>query len=144
MQRDLDLLRRALLGALALSLLIAVAGGWTIARGALRPVDLMAAQARGISERTSGMRLAAPHPDDELGQLARAFNDLLARLESALSQQRRFMADASHELRTPVSVARTAVDVALGRSGRTEEEYRDCLAVVAEQTRRLPASWRTC
>ncbi|HSB62329.1 MAG TPA: HAMP domain-containing sensor histidine kinase, partial [Vicinamibacteria bacterium] len=74
---------------------------------------------------------------DELGLLARAFNDLLARLESALSQQRRFMADASHELRTPVSISRTAIEVTLGRRGRPEDEYRDCLGVVAGQMRRL-------
>ena len=64
-------------------------------------------------------------------------NDLLARLEGALSQQRQFMADASHELRTPVSVSRTAIEVTLGRSGRHEDEYRESLGIVAEQVRRL-------
>jgi signal transduction histidine kinase len=126
-----------LLGSFLFALLLAVVGGWAIARAALQPVTLMAAQARRITDRTPGFRLSSPNPKDELGLLAKAFNDLLARLESALSQQRQFMADASHELRTPVSIARTALEVTLSRSGRPEEEYRDSLGVVAGQMRRL-------
>ena len=135
--RELLGLRRALLGSILLALLLAVIGGWAIARAALRPVEGMAAQARRITDRTPGDRLSSPHPKDELGQLAQAFNDLLGRLERALAQQRQFMADASHELRTPVSIARTAIDVTLSREGRLEEEYRDSLGVVREQMRRL-------
>ena len=136
-ERELLGLRRALLGSVLFALLLAVIGGWAIARAALRPVELMAAQARRITDRTPGDRLSAPHPQDELGQLAQAFNDLLGRLERALAQQREFMADASHELRTPVSIARTAIDVTLSREGRLEDEYRDSLGVVREQMRRL-------
>jgi heavy metal sensor kinase len=134
---ELARLRHALLGSFLFALLLAVVGGWAIARAALQPVTLMAAQARRITDRTPGFRLSSPNPKDELGLLAKAFNDLLARLESALSQQRQFMADASHELRTPVSIARTALEVTLSRSGRPEEEYRDSLGVVAGQMRRL-------
>jgi len=137
LQRELAGLRRALGGSVVFGLLLAASGGWWIARAGLRPVTLMAAQAQRITDRTPGFRLSAPCPRDELGLLAGAFNDLLVRLESALAQQRQFMADASHELRTPVSVARTAIDVTLGRHGRSEEEYRDSLAVVGEQMRRL-------
>jgi heavy metal sensor kinase len=136
-ESELAALRRALLGSLLFALLLAAAGGWWIARAALRPVELMAARARRVTERTPGFRLDAPNPKDELGLLANAFNDLLARLETALSQQRQFMADASHELRTPVSIGRTAIEVTLARTGRAEEEYRDSLRVVAEQMRRL-------
>ena len=130
-------LRRALLvGALA-ALALATAGGLWIARRALRPLARMATDARGITEHTHGARLQAPATRDELGVLGDAFNELLGRLEGALAQQRRFMADASHELRTPVSVARTAIEVGLARSGRPEAEYRDSLRVVEEQMRRL-------
>jgi two-component system, OmpR family, sensor histidine kinase VanS len=59
--------------------------------------------------------LDAPAVADELGQLARAFNRLLDRLRAALQMQRQFMADASHELRTPVSVIQTAAEVTLER-----------------------------
>ena len=68
---------------------------------------------------------------------ARQANDLLGRLNLALDQQRRFMADASHELRTPVSVVRTTADVTLAREGRSEQDYRESFAIVSEQARRL-------
>ena len=74
---------------------------------------------------------------DELGQLARAFNALVARLRAALRTEQQFMADASHELRTPVSVVRTAADVALGRDHREEGEYREALAITGAQAKRL-------
>jgi two-component system OmpR family sensor kinase len=62
---------------------------------------------------------------------------VLDRLGSALSTQRRFMADASHELRTPVSIMRTAADVTLSRPARDEEEYREALGAVSQQASRL-------
>jgi len=135
--RELASLRRALAGSVLFALLLAAGGGRWIARAALSPVTLMAAQVRRITDRTPDFQLTAPNPRDELGLLARAFNELLVRLESALSQQRQFMADASHELRTPVSIARTAIEVTLGRQGRPEDEYRDALRVVHDQMRRL-------
>jgi len=64
-------------------------------------------------------------------------DEMIARLDAALRAQRQFMADASHELRTPVSVVRTAADVTLGRDRRTEAEYREALEIVAAQGRQL-------
>jgi heavy metal sensor kinase len=136
-EQELLELRRAMASSALVALLLAAGGGWWIARGALRPVTAMAAQASRISDRTPGQRLEARNREDELGRLAGAFNDLLARLESALSTQRQFMADAAHELRTPVSVARTTAEVALSRQRRGEDEYREALGVVADQMRRL-------
>ena len=74
---------------------------------------------------------------DELGQLTHAFNGLVARLRAALKTQRQFMADASHELRTPVSIIRSAADVALSRDERSESEYRETIATAREQAQRL-------
>jgi signal transduction histidine kinase len=72
-----------------------------------------------------------------LGQLASTFNELLARLDASFDLQRQFMADASHELRTPLSVMRTTAQVILERPRRDENEYRNALAMIDDQTRRL-------
>ena len=130
-------LRRTLLVGIPLAVGLAAAGGWWIALRALKPVSLMVGQTREITQHTSGFRLRVPRAADELGVLAGAFNELLERLDDALRSQRRFMADASHELRTPVSIVRTAAEVTLSRETRSESEYREALAVVAEHARRL-------
>lgn len=109
---------------------------WTASR-VLRPVTLMAAQADLLSASSPEARLLVSDADDEVGQLGRAFNGVLHRLSTALRTQRQFMADASHELRTPVSVAQTAAEVTLSRDRRDEAEYRDALDIVGTQTRRL-------
>jgi signal transduction histidine kinase len=97
----------------------------------------MAREAAEISESDSTKRLTVPRSRDELRALGRTFNSLLDRLNGVLVRQRAFMADASHELRTPVSVVRSAAEVTLAREPRTEAEYRDALRIVSEQTGRL-------
>jgi signal transduction histidine kinase len=97
----------------------------------------MAASADAIDHRHLDTRLPVPAPPDELRRLAIAFNSLLNRLSESIACQRRFMADASHELRTPVTVARTAAQVTLSSPVRTQSEYREALEIVAVQTGRL-------
>ena len=121
----------------ALALIVAAVGGLVIGRQTLRPLTLMAEQARGVDERNPRARLIVPPVDDELGRLAASFNGLLDRLASALNGQRQFMADASHQLRTPVSIVRTATQVTLSRDGRTGDEYREALTIIGEQSGRL-------
>ena len=118
-------------------LIVAAVGGWFIGRQTLKPLTRMARQAREINERNPTDRLTAPPVNDELGDLAASFNELLDRLAAALNFQRQFMADASHELRTPVSVVRTATQVTLSQHVRTSEEYRESLAIIGEQATRL-------
>ena len=130
-------LRRTLGLGILVALVVAAAGGWLVGRQTLRPLDEMASQAMAIKESTAGDRLHAPHPDDELGRFASAFNGLLDRLVHALQAQRQFMADASHELRTPVSVVRTTAQVALARETRSSEDYREMMTIVGEQAERL-------
>lgn len=130
-----------MIGALALggviALIVAAAGGWLIGRQTLSPLTRMADEARRVNAKNPTERLAVPPVDDELGRLATAFNALLDRLAAALHLQRQFMADASHELRTPVSVVRTATQVALARDSRPADEYRESLVIIGEQATRL-------
>ena len=120
-----------------LALVLAGFGGWVVGRQTLQPLSGMAAQATTISEQDLSARLQASNGGDELGRFAAAFNGLLDRLAAALNAQRQFMADASHELRTPVSVIRTTAQVTLSRETRSEDDYRESLAIVGEQSSRL-------
>jgi signal transduction histidine kinase len=131
------MLRQVVFVAVPIALLLAAIGGWIAATRALRPVARMAAEASAITADDPDARLTIATPHDEMGTLGRAFNALLDRMRAALDQQRRFMADASHELRTPVSVVRTAADVTLGRADRSDEEYRESLGIVGDQARRM-------
>jgi two-component system, OmpR family, sensor kinase len=132
--------RADLVGALAIvippAFVVTAFGAWWVAGRALRPARIMAAEASRFSGDVSGQRLTIDR-QDELGQLGTAFNGVVDRLEAALAVRRQFLADASHELRTPVSISRTAAEVALNREGRTEDEYRDALAVIAKQQTHL-------
>jgi signal transduction histidine kinase len=138
LRREQGEVREALAIGVPIALLLAAAGGLWIASAGLGPVSAMARRAASLPL-TGEDDLGPPARDDELGQLTRAFNALVARLRAALRTQRQFMADASHELRSPVSVIRTAAEVALSREQRPESEYREALAIAAAQSRRLGA-----
>ena len=129
---ELESLRGILTYVVPLSLVIAGLGGWFLARRSLSPVVAMAERARQIGVGSLDARLPVANPRDELGTLAGTFNELLSRLESSVEQQRRFMADASHELRTPVTIARTAASVALQQPTRSEAEYRETLGIIEQ------------
>lgn len=125
--------RNAMLLTMPLLLGLAAAGGSWLATIALRPIAQMAGRASALPVDGS-TDLGDSGRVDELGRLEEAFNGLVARLREALHTQRQFMADASHELRTPVSVIRSVADVTLDRPSRAEPEYRDALALVRAQT----------
>jgi heavy metal sensor kinase len=117
-------------------LLLAAAGGLWLASIGLRPITDMARRAEALAP--GGMEDLGPSDrSDELGQLARAFNGLVERLRQTLRTQRQFMADASHELRTPVSVIQSTADVMLAVDQRPDSEYREALSSVASEARRL-------
>jgi two-component system OmpR family sensor kinase len=120
-----------------LGILLASAGGYFLARKSLAPVASMSQQASKIDATNLDDRLAVVNARDELGTLAQSFNQLLDRLARSIDQQRRFMADASHELRTPIAILRGEADVALSRPERSTGEYRESLQILREEARRL-------
>jgi heavy metal sensor kinase len=134
--RDQREVRQAMVLSIPVALLLAAGGGLWVASVGLRPISAMARRAAALPL-TGEDDLGPPMRADEIGQLTTAFNALVARLRSALRTQRQFMADASHELRNPVSVIRAAADVALSREHRDEAEYREALSMTAAQSRRL-------
>jgi heavy metal sensor kinase len=134
---ELALLRKPLLFAASVALLLAGLGGWLLARKSLAPVVAMAGSARRIGAENLNQQLPIANSRDELGQLGSTFNELLARLRTSFELQRRFMADASHELRTPLSIMRTTASVTLRKPSRGEDEYREAIQMMDEQSRRL-------
>lgn len=133
----LEQARNAFFIAVPLALLLASLGGYFLARKSLAPVLAMSRQAALIGVANLDERLPVPHSRNELSQLAQIFNDLLARLDRSFEQQRRFMADASHELRTPVAIVCGESEVALSSDERSREDYRESLQVVYDEGRRL-------
>jgi heavy metal sensor kinase len=120
-----------LLIAVPLTLLVSAAGGLFLVGRAFQPVDRMIGTAQSIEESDLSLRVAAGS-DDELGRLAHTLNAMLDRLQAAFTRQREFTDDASHELRSPLSVIEAEATLALRRE-RSAAEYRDALAVIAEE-----------
>jgi heavy metal sensor kinase len=136
-QEALEEARAVLLVSIPLVLLLAWAGGYLLARRALAPVVAMSERAARLGAGNLDEALPVTSPRDELGRLALVFNGLLGRLSQAIEQQRQFMADASHELRTPVSILRGEADIALSVEERAPSEYREALGVIGHEARRL-------
>jgi signal transduction histidine kinase len=140
-EKALETLAAALLIGGPLLLLIASGIAYGVARGALRPVEAMREQAAGVSATQTGRRLPLPEARDEVHRLGETLNEMLARLEHALERERRFVADASHELRTPISILKAELELAsdealpaseVHAAARSAGEEADRLAQLAE------------
>ena len=119
-----------------IALLLATLAGYALAGAALRPVDAMRREAAAISAERPGERLSVPPTRDELERLGETLNEMLGRLERALERERGFVAEAGHELRTPLALLRAELDLAL-RHADSEEELRAAVRAASEETDRL-------
>jgi signal transduction histidine kinase len=119
-----------------IAVLAAAAGAWFLAGAALRPVERMRRQVTAITEHGTEATIEPPRTRDELARMTATVNDLLVRLYDARGRDRRLIADAGHELRTPLAVLRTELELA-ARPGRSADDLRDSVQHAALEVDRL-------
>ncbi len=119
------------------ALALASAAGWALAGAALRPVERMRREAAAISV-SDQRRLPVPETGDEIERLGATLNSMLDRLQQAFNRERRFVDDASHELRSPLTILKAELDLALARP-RTPPELEDALRSASVEADRLAA-----
>ena len=117
-------------------ILLAALAGHLMSRKALKPVAALAAKARLINDRNLDTRVPVANSTDEISDLSRTLNQMLERIDKAFASVRAFTGNASHELRTPISLMRMEIDVALYRP-RSADEYRDTLMRLNEEAMRM-------
>ncbi len=137
-EASLDRLRLILLGVGIIGVGLAVAGGWAISSGALRPIARMIETARSIALSRGFSRRVEVRDDagDELAELGRTFNEMLASLDEAYRRQQRFVGDVSHELRTPLTAIQGDLQL-LERGDLSPGERSEILSEALREARRL-------
>ncbi len=121
-----------------LAVILASGVGWFLAKKALSPVDMVTGLARKIEAGSLNERLDVSGPKDELGRLAKTFNDMIARLELSFKQMKQFTADASHELKTPLTVLKGEMEIAL-RTEKTVEGLKEVIKSSLEEIDKMSA-----
>lgn len=120
-----------------IALLLAAFGGYLLAKRTLSPIAAMSCLATRITAANLNERIPIANSDDELGKLAAAFNGVFDRLDKEFERQRNFMADASHELRTPIAIIRGESEIALSDVNRPSDEYLSALRIVNDESSRM-------
>jgi signal transduction histidine kinase len=121
---------------LTITALLGLGVSWVVAGRMLRPLRSLTAATRRISQDRLHERIALTGPHDELKELADTFDEMVARLEASFTSQRRFVADAAHELRTPLAIARTGAEVQLAKRHSTPEQWQNMARRVLTATGR--------
>ncbi len=135
-RRTLDTLLTVSLIGLAVLTITSGLLGWIVAGRVLAPVRAITDAARRATETNLSERLALRGPEDELKELADTFDAMLERLDAAFASQKRFVANAAHELRTPLAAMRTAIEVTLSKPSRTAEQLEEMAAKVRRALQR--------
>ncbi|MGC2241199.1 MAG: HAMP domain-containing sensor histidine kinase [Acidimicrobiia bacterium] len=128
---------RFTLFALALLFLLSLVVGWVMSGRVLKPVEEITQVARDIQASDLSRRIALEGPDDELTRLASTFDEMLGRLDQAFSSQRQFLADTSHDLRTPLSVIRSNVEVVAGDGDAQVEDWKEVGGIVQRNVEKM-------
>jgi signal transduction histidine kinase len=134
---NMELLRNYSLIGLGALLIIGTAGGYLLSRRMLKPIDHVSSLASRISHTNLKERIKYKGPDDEVKRLADTFDDMLGRLEAAFESQKQFIQDASHELRTPIAIAQTNIEVAEMEGRATVKDYKRLMEVLKMSLERM-------
>jgi len=134
---DLMNLRNILIASLLLCIVMVAAGGWFYAGQALAPVSRIVDQVDKILPADLSARLDAPNSKDEISRLVITFNRLLDRIQFAFRMQKSFISNVSHELKNPLSIIISQLEIALDKEQRSHQEYRNTIGSVLEDTREL-------
>lgn len=135
--RNLELLRDYSLGSLGGVLVLGAAGGYFLSGRMLKPVDRVSSLAARISSGHLKERISYQGPNDEMKRLADTFDAMLDRLESAFESQKQFIQDASHELRTPIAIAQTNIEVIQMEEEATTTDYERLTEVLKLSLERM-------
>lgn len=133
--KDLFLLRSVI--ATAVVILLSSLCTYWLTRRTLQPLRNLNQEVSQIQAQNLSTRLAVPDTKDEIAQLTASFNEMLTRLDNAFSIQKQFSANAAHELRTPLAVLQTNLEVFQKKKEPQPEEYRQLFSMIQEQTARL-------
>jgi signal transduction histidine kinase len=116
--------------AIAVLFLLSIVVGWVMSGRVLKPVGEITGVAKEIQASDLSRRIALVGPDDELKRLADTFDEMLERLDTAFSSQRQFLADTSHDLRTPLTVIRSNIELVADDPGASVEDWRQAGGVI--------------